>query len=216
MVAISLGMSDRTSLSDEELVQRFKEGDALAFDEIVRRHRGRIFNVVYRVLNNRQDAEEITNDAFIRAHRKLSALRGDSSLGSWLHRVAINAARNRYWRNMARRYLLHDSIHATSGETGSETVGDRIPSKEPLPTEQIEHDELASLVAVNMARLTPRHREILVLRNEFYKEYEEIGQIVGVEIGTVKSRIARARKNLWAGITAECPSLESIRNTVNL
>src|SRR5512133_607976 len=82
---------------DAELVRRFNAGDEAAFVEIMNRYREKIFSVALALLRNRADAEEIAQDTFIRAHRGLSRFRGDSSLATWLHRIAVNLARNRYW-----------------------------------------------------------------------------------------------------------------------
>src|ERR1051326_2028008 len=92
---------------DTELVRRFNEGEETAFIEIMNRYQRKIFTIVLGLLRNRADAEEITQDTFIRAHRGLGRFRGDSSLATWLHRIAVNLARNRYW------YFFRRRRHAT-------------------------------------------------------------------------------------------------------
>ena len=88
---------------DAELARRFNAGDETAFNEIVSRYRGKIYGLTFGLLHNAADAEEITQDTFIRAYRGLSRFRGDSSLATWLHRIAVNLARNRYWYFFRRR-----------------------------------------------------------------------------------------------------------------
>src|SRR5450759_2102090 len=88
---------------DDALVRRFAEGDEVAFVEIMERYRGKIFNVTLGLLRNHADAEEITQDTFIRAHRGLANFRGDSSFATWLYRIAVNLSRNRYWYFFRRR-----------------------------------------------------------------------------------------------------------------
>jgi len=88
---------------DRILVDRFKNGDPSAFDEMVARYWNRIYSMVNQLLRNPQDAEEVTQDAFIRAHRGLARFRGDSSLATWLHRIAFNLSRNRHMYNYRRR-----------------------------------------------------------------------------------------------------------------
>src|ERR1051326_4826415 len=88
---------------DSTLVHRFKDGDESAFAEIVERYREKMFAVAFSTLRNRADAEEIAQDAFIRAHRGLANFRGDSALSTWLHRIALNLSRNRYWYYFRRR-----------------------------------------------------------------------------------------------------------------
>src|SRR5579883_1178027 len=95
------------AIEDTELVRRFVGGDETAFVEIMRRYQAKIFAVAHSLLHNHADAEEITQDTFIRAHRNLPRFRGDSSLATWLHRIAVNLARNRYW------YFFRRKRHAT-------------------------------------------------------------------------------------------------------
>src|SRR5438105_3726280 len=99
--------SQQEAEHDAELVRRFNAGDEDAFVEIMTRYREKIFSVALALLRNRADAEEIAQDTFIRAHRGLARFRGDSSLATWLHRIAVNLARNRYW------YFFRRRRHAT-------------------------------------------------------------------------------------------------------
>src|SRR5512132_1613034 len=99
--------SHQEAAHDAELVRRFNAGDEAAFVEIMTRYREKIFSVALALLRNRADAEEIAQDTFIRAHRGLARFRGDSSLATWLHRIAVNLARNRYW------YFFRRRRHAT-------------------------------------------------------------------------------------------------------
>jgi len=102
---------------DAELVRRFNAGDDAAFIEIMNRYQRKIFTIVLGLLRNRADAEEITQDTFIRAHRGLSRFRGDSSLATWLHRIAVNLARNRYWYFFRRRRTPRSRSTARSATT---------------------------------------------------------------------------------------------------
>src|SRR5471032_3103715 len=92
---------------DSQLVSRFNAGEESAFVEIMNRHKARIFAAAMALLRNHADAEEITQDTFVRAHRGFSKFRGDSSVATWLHRIAVNLARNRYW------YFFRRRRHAT-------------------------------------------------------------------------------------------------------
>jgi RNA polymerase sigma-70 factor (ECF subfamily) len=209
MVAISLGMSSITSPSEEdaELVRRFKAGDERAFVEIVTRHRETVFAIAMSLLRNRADAEEIAADTFIRAHRGMANFRGDSSLKTWLHRITVNLARNRYWYFWRRKRHLTASLDSPMGDDGDRTFAELHPCSEPGPSAQVEHEELVALTARMMGMLKPSHREILILRNEQHKDYAEIATALGISIGTVKSRIARARDYLWAKVAESCPGM---------
>jgi RNA polymerase sigma-70 factor (ECF subfamily) len=197
--------SDEGILNDSELVHRFVGGDESAFVEIVRRYRAKIFAVAENLLHNACDAEEIAQDTFVRAYRNLALFRGDSSLATWLHRIAVNLARNRYWYFFRRRRHATLSLDCAIGENGDGTLADLFHADTPDPARECSRDEFAALVAACMERLDPNHRRILVLRNVQERSYDEIARELGINTGTVKSRIARAREHLRKLIAAACP-----------
>jgi RNA polymerase sigma-70 factor, ECF subfamily len=193
------------ALVDEKLVRRFNRGDESAFEEIVQRHRGRIYNVVNGCLHNWADAEEVVDDVFIRAYRGLGKFRGDSSLAVWLYRIAINLARNRYWYSFRRRRLA-PSLDAPVSEAATPTVGDLVASEVPDPRQELDQQEFAAIVAECLERLAPCDRDILKLRGLLDDSYNRIAAELGINVGTVKSRIARARDHLRAAVTAIVPT----------
>jgi RNA polymerase sigma-70 factor (ECF subfamily) len=182
---------------DRELVRRFNaEGDETAFAEIMERYRERMFSIAFAVLKNFADAEEIAQDAFIRAHRGLARFRGDSSLGTWLHRIALNLARNRYWHNHRRCRHLTRSLDCSFSDDNQATISDLIATDAAGPVRETLSEEFSNLVSDCMERLGAHAREILTLRNSLDRSYLEISRELGISIGTVKSRIARAREKL--------------------
>lgn len=181
---------------DRLLVDRFKKGDQSAFDEMVSRYWGRIYAMVNQMLRNTQDAEEVTQDAFIRAHRGLENFRGDSAFSTWLYQIATNLARNRYWYWWRRKRDKSISIDQPIGAEGDMTLADVIPSKVETPDDITVTQELVDHIAIGMEKLSAKHREVLVLRNIKNMTYEEIAQVLAISVGTVKSRIARARDSL--------------------
>ena len=181
---------------DRILVDRFKSGDQAAFDEMVKRYWTRIYSMVNQLLRNPQDAEEVTQDAFIRAHRGLENFRGDSAFSTWLYQIATNLARNRYWYWWRRKRDKSVSLDAPLGADNETTLADMIPAEVETPGDITVTQEFIARIGRGMERLGPKHREILVLRNVKNLSYEEIADILGVSIGTVKSRIARARESL--------------------
>jgi RNA polymerase sigma-70 factor, ECF subfamily len=190
---------------DAALVERFKAGDEEAFSEIARRYRTKLYLAALGFLRSRSDAEEMAQDALIRAHRGLANFRGDSSLATWLHRVVCNLARNRYW-HMKRRgagctLSLDYEISEGSGETFSAFFAD----EGATASQEISLTEFSALVAECMEQLEPHHREILTLRNVAELSYEEIARKLGLAEGTVKSRIARAREFLSIRLSERCP-----------
>lgn len=183
---------------DRLLVDRFKNGDQSAFDEMVARYWDRIYSMVNQLLRNTQDAEEVTQDAFIRAHRGLSNFRGDSAFSTWLYQIATNLARNRYWYWWRRKRDKSVSFDQPIGPDNATTLADIIPAEVETPNDITVTQEFVDKIAEGMDKLTPKHREILTLRNIRNLSYEEIAQILGLSVGTVKSRIARARESLRA------------------
>ena len=190
---------------DRTLVSRFNGGDESAFVEIVGRYREKILALASQFLRNHADAEEIAQDTFIRAHRGLAKFRGDSSLATWLHRVAVNLARNRYWYFFRRRRHLSLSLDAPMSTESTGTFSELVATREPDPARQATVDEFVVIVAVCMKKLDPGHREILTLRNLLHRSYEDIALSLGINEGTVKSRIARARGKLRGLIAEACP-----------
>jgi RNA polymerase sigma-70 factor, ECF subfamily len=189
---------------DDALIARFRNGNEDAFIEIMARHQVKIFGAVHRLLHNHADAEEITQDTFIRAHRALERFRGDSSLATWLHRIALNLARNRYWFYFRRRRQDSISLDFTFTDNGG-TFSDLIADEAHDPAREAVVGEFAALVDRCMDRLQKHQREILTLRNVGNHSYEEIARVVGTNIGTVKSRIARARESLRTILAESCP-----------
>lgn len=181
---------------DRLLVDRFKGGDQAAFDEMVSRYWDRIYAMVNQLLRNSQDAEEVTQDAFIRAHRGLVNFRGESAFSTWLYQIATNLARNRYWYWWRRKRDKSVSLDAPFGADNDLTLADVIPAEVETPDDITVTQEFVDRIGLGMQRLSVKHREILVLRNVKNMSYEEIAAVLGISIGTVKSRIARARESL--------------------
>lgn len=181
---------------DRMLVDRFKGGDSTAFDQLVTRYWDRIYAMTNQLLRNQQDAEEVTQDAFIRAHRGLVNFRGDSAFSTWLYQIATNLARNRYWYWWRRKRDKSISFEAPVSGENDTTLAEIIPAEQETPEDATVTQEFVNRVAVCMEELNEKHREILILRNVQNLAYEEIAEILGISVGTVKSRIARARESL--------------------
>lgn len=193
---------------DSSLVRRFLAGDESAFTEVVTRYRGRIYGLTLNLLRNAADAEEITQDTFIRAYRGLGRFRGDSSLSTWLYRIALNLARNRYWYFFRRRRHNWVSLERPLSDDSQATFADVVAAPDHDPAQETVASEFSALVAACMERLDHKHREILTMRNVLDLSYEQIAQSLGINVGTVKSRIARARENLRTLLTESHPELE--------
>ena len=194
--AARTAVSRQEALRDAALVRRFKAGDQAAFAEIVTRYRGKMFSIALRHLRNHADAEEIAQDTLVRAYRGLARFRGDSSLASWLHRIAFNLSRNRQSYFFRRHRHETCSLDCALSDDSPVTVADLVTSDVPDPARETAHREFFAHVTACMGKLSAHQREILTLRNLLDYSYEEIAETLGLSRGTVKSRITRARKNL--------------------
>ncbi|HWA25842.1 MAG TPA: sigma-70 family RNA polymerase sigma factor [Lacunisphaera sp.] len=195
--------SDRTPENDEEddasLVRRFNAGDEAAFATIVKNHYARVLALARRSMNNNQDAEDIAQITFIRAHRGLASFRGDSALSTWLARIALNLARNRYWYFFRRR--RQDTISLDHPHS----IADIVSTEEATPAQHAIHSEFAELAAKCLDQLDAPQRDILRMRYQQQYSYGEIADELKINFGTVKSRVARAREKLRALILASAP-----------
>ena len=182
--------------ADELLIERIKAGDMAAYNVMVIRHYDRIFSRVLQLLNNKQDAEEVTQDAFIRAHRGLENFRGDASFSTWLYQIATNLAHNRYWYWFRRKRDQSISLDQPQCDDGSLTLENVMPCADENPAEAVVTQEFIDRVSACMQYLNDKHKEVLILRNVKNLTYDEIAQQLEISVGTVKSRIARARESL--------------------
>ena len=182
--------------TDDLLIERIKEGDMDAYNDIVTRYYDRIFARVSQLLKNKQDAEEVTQDAFIRAHRGLEKFRGDASFSTWLYQIATNLAHNRYWYWFRRKRDQSISLDQPLTSDGDLTLENVMPCGGENPAEAAVTQEFVDRVSDCMGDLNEKHKEILILRNVRNFTYDEIAQNLEISVGTVKSRIARARESL--------------------
>jgi RNA polymerase sigma-70 factor (ECF subfamily) len=200
-----LRQTTSVTLFDGVLVDRFNRGEESAFLEIMERYKAKIFSVTHGLLRNRADAEEITQDTFIRAHRGLAKFRGDSSLSTWLYRIAVNLSRNRYWYFYRRRRQDSISLDCALAVGNDATFSDLVADVGHDPAQETVATEFNVVVEQSMLKLDAAHREILTLRNVLHQSYDAIAVELGINVGTVKSRIARARENLRQRIAETFP-----------
>ncbi len=191
-------MSSKTETlnPDDLLIERIKNGDTAAYNDIVARYYDRIFSRVSQLLNSKQDAEEVTQDAFIRAHRGLDKFRGDASFSTWLYQIATNLAHNRYWYWFRRKRDQSISLEQPLSDDGDLTLENVMPCEGEDPAEAAVTQEFVDRVGECMQGLNGKHKEVLILRNVKNLSYDEIADELQISVGTVKSRIARARESL--------------------
>lgn len=181
-------MQNDVNHDDRRLIAEVLAGNTAAFGELVARYQDRLFNVAYRVLDNPDDAADVVQDVFVNAFTSLRAFKGDSELFTWLYRIAFNTAISfkRRRRGMVR-------IDGQGGDGGLDPE-DR--SLDTTPEAGMERTEDERVLGEAMAKLSAEHRTVLVLKDIDGLKYEEIAEVMGVPIGTVRSRLHRARLEL--------------------
>lgn len=174
--------------SERTLVAEAAAGSREAFDTLVRLHQARIYKLACILTSGDTEAEDLAQETFVRAFRGMARFRGDSSFGTWLHRIAVNVI-NSHLAGRARRMEIQPCIVA---DDESESLMDRVPSSEDLEA------TLARRQAIDraLATLSDEQRLVVTLRDVQGFEYHEIATITGLPIGTVESRVFRARQRL--------------------
>lgn len=184
---------------DEDLVARSKNGDILAFEELVCLYERKVYTLTYRLMGNHEDANDFSQEAFLKAYQAIKSFRGDSSFLTWLNRIAVNVCRD----ELRKRYRiksesLDEKIQLNDGE-----VEKQFKSTEPGPAELYEQAEFRENIQKHINSLAPEFRMALVLRDINGYSYEEIAEELECSLGTVKSRINRARNYLKDKLLAE-------------
>lgn len=187
--------------TDQQLVKRAQKGDTRAFDLLVLKYQGRIATLVSRFVNDASEVEDVTQEAFIKAFRALPKFRGDSAFYTWLYRIAANAAKN-YLVSRGRR----PSADADIDDAEYFDEGDSLRTTE-TPENHYFGEELANVVRETMEALPDELRMALVLREFDGLSYEEIAEVMACPVGTVRSRIFRAREAVDSRVKAQMEGL---------
>jgi RNA polymerase sigma-70 factor, ECF subfamily len=163
--------------------------------EFLAQHAVLVYNLALRLTGNRADAEDLAQDALLRAVRALPGFRGDSQLSTWAYRITVNAWKNRVRSEKRRKFWSTVTLGLVSGTDGEETIQD-VRADEPALDARLETAERSASVQKALLELDEDDRAIVVLREIEEKSYDEIGEALGLAPGTVKSRLFRARAKL--------------------
>jgi RNA polymerase sigma-70 factor (ECF subfamily) len=185
---------DRTG-EDEEFVSLCQKGDVDAFEVLVYRHQKRMFNLAYRMIGDYEEAANLVQDAFLAAYRSLKSFKGKSRFSTWLYSILINHCKNRLKQLRVQRlheaFSLNEPLLSPEGQIQSDP-----PSNDPSALEDLETKDIQEKVQGCIGRLDSPFQEVLILRDIQGFSYEEIGEMLNLPEGTIKSRLFRAREAL--------------------
>jgi len=175
------------AISDGECVKRLLDGETDAFEILVQRHQKTIFNLIYRMLGDYDDAAEVAQEVFLSAYRSIAQFRGDANFSTWLYRIAINHA-------STRRRSLANASQRSMALGARDPVDDRHPD----PMDAVMQKEIQQRVQAALNCLSPDDATLILLRDMQDVPYEEVAKMLHLPLGTVKSRLYRARQTLKA------------------
>jgi RNA polymerase sigma-70 factor (ECF subfamily) len=184
-------VNDHSSADDKTLVRASQRGDMAAFEELVARHRDRIYARAYSMMRNEEEAVDLSQEAWVKGWQRLRQFQGDSSFGTWMTRVVINLCLDQLRKHKRQRT---ESIEAMDEESGG--VERQMPVVTVNPTAGLERGELRQRIDRALGQLSYEHRTVLVLHEFEDMEYKEIAKTMGCSMGTVMSRLFYARRKL--------------------
>lgn len=183
-------------MTDQELAARARDGDQDAFEQLVRDNEKRIYTLALRMTGSREDALDLAQDAFFQAWKALPTFQGESSFATWLYRLATNLCLDHLRTQKRRTQSMGPALSLDDEENGPVQVADQ----QLQPQEAVERSErrraLERALERGLASLPDHHRQVLIMRELSGLSYQEIAQVLDLDLGTVKSRIARARLSL--------------------
>jgi RNA polymerase sigma-70 factor (ECF subfamily) len=185
--------NDHSSTDDKSLVQAAQKGDMGAFEELVARHRDKIYARAYSMMRNEEEAIDLSQEAWVKAWQRLKQFQGESSFGTWMTRIVINLCLDQLRRHKRQRA---ESIEAMDEESGG--VERHMPVVTVNPTEGLERVELRQRIDQALSQLSEAHRTAIVLCEFEGMEYKEIAKAMECSIGTVMSRLFYARRKMAA------------------
>jgi RNA polymerase sigma-70 factor (ECF subfamily) len=197
-------VNDHSSADDQTLVRASQRGDMAAFEELVARHRDRIYARAYSMMRNEEEAVDLSQEAWVKGWQRLAQFHGESSFGTWMTRIIINLCLDQLRKHKRQRA---ESIEAMDEESGG--VERQMPVITVNPTAGLERGELRQRIDQALGQLSYEHRTSLVLHEFEEMEYREIARTMGCSIGTVMSRLFYARRKL-AALLADLKNRNSV------
>jgi RNA polymerase sigma-70 factor (ECF subfamily) len=193
------GAGDR-ALSRAEVETRVSAAERREFDKVVAAYQNKVYNLIYRLINDEEEALDLTQDTFINAYRAFHRFRGEASIYTWLYRIAVNRTKNRL-KQRSRQQVVEGTSVDEPVAAGEDSIEREIEDWSLAPERRLENQELGRRVDELVAALPPDFREVVVLRDYQDLTYREIADIVGISVKAVKSRLFRARSVLREKLT---------------
>ena len=182
---------DKSTLTDQQLVKRSQRGDTEAYEELVARHRDKVYARAFSMMRNEDDAFDLSQEAWIKGWQRLKQFQGDSSFATWMTRITINLCLDLMRKQKRQRA---ESIEQMSEETGG--VERQMPVITTNPTEGLERSELRKRIDQAMTQLSEAHRTVLILHEFEELEYKAVAKVMKCSLGTVMSRLFYARRRM--------------------
>jgi len=181
--------------AEVKFIERLKNGETAAFDMLIRERSGEIYGLLYRLTENAEEARDLTQETFLRAFQNIANFRGEADLRTWIYRIAINQARNRWrwWRRRKRDVTV--SLDGSDGN-GHLLLGSLRAGRASNPEQTVLAHERENVLTSALRSLGASYRETVILRDIEGFSYDEIANMLGISVGTVKSRLARGRQEL--------------------
>ncbi len=194
---LSAVATDQPDRREAEMLRKAQKGDRAAYGQIVLAYQDRLYNATLRLIGDREEARELTQEAFVRGLSKIDSFRGDASPYTWLFRIAVNLAISRL-RKVQRHRVFSLSWSGRNGNSGNDdqasALVDRLSDRSsPSPPQDLEKREEAEQVLAALGRLDAEYRAVLVMRDIEGFDYQQMADVLGLPLGTLKSRLFRAR-----------------------
>jgi RNA polymerase sigma-70 factor (ECF subfamily) len=184
-------MKQKAKRADYDLVRKAKAGDGRAYDTLVEMYREAVFNVIFRMVRNKQEAEDLTQETFIKAYNSINSFNETYAFSTWLFKIATNHCIDFFRKRKLITHSLDEPI-----KYKDEEIKHEYPTEEPTADKEMVASEKSRIIRQAINKLPEKYRMAIILRHHEEKSYEEIAQILDLPLGTVKARIFRAREML--------------------
>ncbi len=177
--------------NDIELVTKAKEGDSKAYDKLILLYKDAVYSIIYRMVHNKQEAEDLTQETFIKAYKSIGSFNEAYAFSTWLFKIATNGCIDHFRKRKLKTYSMEETVRYKDDELRQEYA-----DPEPGIDHQLEHKERAQMIRQAIEQLPEKYRIVIEMRHQQEQSYEEIAQALSLPLGTIKARIFRAREML--------------------